>query len=259
MDLSKPLDISIPLMFDGEQPNTYGVPRATAQVYEDENFIGDTRRGGSCNFEEYKLIPHCNGTHTECVGHISLERISIGSVLRDDFIPVSLVTVNPVSARETTDSYIPTKNDDDTLITAKSLSAALSQTSKEFLTGLILRTLPNDRSKLSRNYLEHPPPYFSVEAMQYLVELGVQHLLVDMPSVDRAFDEGKLTAHHIFWNVPYESHDVDRNHCSPNTITEMIFVSEELEDGSYLLNLQIPNFVADAAPGRPLIYAVETG
>ena len=34
----------------------------------------------------------------------------------------------------------------------------------------------------------------------------------------------------------------------------MIYVDEKIEDGKYLLNLQIPSFVSDAAPSRPLIF-----
>jgi hypothetical protein len=66
-----------PLDFNGAQPNAYGVERATATACEASDLIGDTRRGGSCNFEQIKFIPHCNGTHTECVGHITDERILI--------------------------------------------------------------------------------------------------------------------------------------------------------------------------------------
>ena len=49
-------DISIPMHFNGEQPNTYGVARASAKAYEVGSFVGDTRRGGACNFEEYTLV-----------------------------------------------------------------------------------------------------------------------------------------------------------------------------------------------------------
>jgi len=87
-----------------------------------------------------------------------------------------------------------------------------------------------------------------------IVDLGVQHLLVDLPSVDRPLDEGKMTTHHIFWGVPEESHEVDPKNHSKKTITEMIYVANEVEDGQYFLNLQIPNFVADATPSRPVLY-----
>ncbi len=100
INADEPLDISIPLRFNGIQPNAYGVEKATAKPCEAGNLIGDTRRGGSCNFEEYKFIPHCNGTHTESVGHITRERISIHDCLKDAFIPATLITVQAENASE---------------------------------------------------------------------------------------------------------------------------------------------------------------
>jgi arylformamidase len=105
--------------------------------------------------------------------------------------------------------------------------------------------------------MKAPPPFFSIEAMEYISELNVNHLLVDIPSVDRAFDEGKLTAHHIFWNVPQGSHDVDREKHSVKTITEMIYVLDVVRDGLYLLNLQVAPFAAYASPSRPIIFKVK--
>ena len=55
VDFSKGIDISIPLNFNGEQPNTYGVGRASSQPYQDGQFIGDTRKGVHCNFESNSL------------------------------------------------------------------------------------------------------------------------------------------------------------------------------------------------------------
>lgn len=259
VDLNKGIDISIPLDFHGEQPNTYGVPFADAKAYEDGVFIGDTRRGGSCNFEEYKLIPHCNGTHTECIGHISLERISVHTLLTEGLIPAVLVTVAPVNALKSTDSYIPQKNAEDHLITKASFEKSVERFSAEleFIEALIIRTLPNDQTKFSRNYLETPPPFFSIEAMTFIKNAGIKHLLVDIPSIDRMFDDGLLTNHHIFWDVPQNSHDVDPKNHSHNTITEMIYVPDAVEDGMYFLNLQIASFVADAAPSRPVIFKIE--
>src|SRR5438445_4483268 len=77
------IDISLPLRFDGLQPNAYGAEPATSTACEYGDLVGDTRRGGSCNFERVTLIPHCNGTHTECVGHITVERISVRECLKD--------------------------------------------------------------------------------------------------------------------------------------------------------------------------------
>ena len=257
LDLENPVDLSIPLRFNEAQPNTYGVPPAVSKAYEDEHFIGDTRRGGSCNFEVQTLTPHCNGTHTECAGHISLERISVSRTLKDLLIPSTLITIEPERADNTPESYVPDKSKDDFLITAKQLYYKLNDSPKEFLKGVIIRTLPNEDSKKSRNYDKQPASFFSMEAMDYIAELGVDHLVVDIPSVDRAFDEGKLSAHHLFWAVPQGSHDIDPDAYSLKTITEMVFIPNDVADGNYFLNIQIPAFVADAAPSRPILYRIQ--
>ena len=59
-DTNKVKDISIPLKFNGEQPNSYDVKRAESKAYEAGEFIGDTRQGGGCNFEQLTLVPSGN-------------------------------------------------------------------------------------------------------------------------------------------------------------------------------------------------------
>jgi arylformamidase len=250
VDFSKGIDVSIPLNFNGEQPNTYGVEKATSKPYQDGQFVGDTRKGGPCNFETYSFTPHCNGTHTECIGHITDKRISILSSLKEEMIPSTLISVTP---RSTDENYIPNLNTEDLVITKEDLELHLKDINSKFLKGLIIRTLPNYKSKKSRDYMKKTPSFFSIDAMEYIVSLGVEHLLVDTPSVDRLLDEGNLSAHNIFW----ETKGKEFNSKTQNkTITEMIFASEEIKDGSYLLNLQIPAFVSDAAPSRPIIYKI---
>lgn len=256
IETDEQLDISIPLNFNGAQPNAYGVERASSTPCQAGSLVGDTRQGGSCNFEEYRFIPHCNGTHTECIGHITDERISVHESLRDAFIPSTLITVEPVKASDTADTYTPDKNAEDRIITKDSLQNALKDFDKDWLAGLIVRTLPNDESKKTRAYMENIPPFFSLEAMRFIVESGVKHLLVDMPSIDRTFDEGKLSNHRIFWNVEPESREASETSLINNTVTEMIFVPNSVKDGTYLLNLQIAPFVADASPCRPILFKV---
>ncbi len=118
-----------------------------------------------------------------------------------------------------------------------------------------MRTLPNDDSKLTAEYGdENIPPYFTTDAMHYIVECGFRHLLVDMPSIDRIYDEGKLLNHRIFWNVEPGSFAVNENTRINNTITEMIYVPNDVADGEYLLNLQIAPFESDCAPSRPVLF-----
>jgi hypothetical protein len=120
---------------------------------------------------------------------------------------------------------------------------------------LVIRTSPNDETKLTRVYDEkNIPPYFTAAAMRRIVELGYTHLLVDLPSIDRLFDEGRLANHRIFWNVEDGSFEVNDRTRMNSTITEMIYVPDEVADGEYWLNLQIPPFESDAAPSRPLLF-----
>src|SRR5215218_3551342 len=91
IDEGNPIDISIPLRFNGPQPNAYNVDAAASIPCRSGDMVGDTRLGGSVNFEQYTLIPHCNGTHTECVGHITHARISVHNSLKDAFVPASLI------------------------------------------------------------------------------------------------------------------------------------------------------------------------
>ncbi len=253
-DVGYPLDISIPLYFNAVHPVCWGAPVATASIYTAEGFVGDTRQGGSCNVEEYRFIPHCQGTHTECVGHIAHGKIEINQLLQDAFIPCTLISVQPQLAMEIEDQYWPDKQNGDLMISEEALREKLATANPDFLAGLIIRTLPNEREKTSRDYLRQSPPFLSLNAIEYLVSLSVKHLLVDIPSVDRVFDEGYLSVHRLFWNVPPKEHNIDLNQCSANTISEMIYVPNEIPDGSYLLNLQIPAFATDAAPSRPLLY-----
>lgn len=235
------IDISIPIRFNGPQPNAFGVEAATAVS------LGDTRNGSSVNFDQYTFIPHCNGTHTECVGHVTDERISVLDCLQDVMIAAVLVSVEPLQIGN------------DLVIDLASLKNAIVQPpataggSDVEPTALIVRTLPNDDSKLTRRYDVYSiPPYFSADAIEYIVGCGFRHLLVDVPSLDR-LDDPTLPAHRKFWNVEMGSHEVNANTRMNSTITELVFVPDEVADGEYLLNLQIAPFVADCSPARPIL------
>lgn len=258
IDAENPIDISIPLDFNGAQPNAYGVERATATVCESGDLIGDTRRGGSCNFEQVKFIPHCNGTHTESIGHITSDRIFVRDCLREAFVPAALVSIEPEKATETGETYSIDLRETDELITRRALENALKKAGENFAEALIIRTLPNDESKLARIYLEIVPPFFSTEAMRLIIERKIKHLLVDLPSIDRIFDEGKLSNHRIFWNVAPGAFETNEKSFVRRTITELIYAPAETADGNYLLNLQIPPFASDAAPSRPLLFSVSS-
>jgi len=113
---------------------------------------------------------------------------------------------------------------------------------------LVLRTLPNDPGRSSKDWSGSNPCYLQSSACAWLRSIGVKHLLLDLPSVDREEDGGVLAAHHAFWDHP-ATVDLER------TITELIQVPAEVRDGEFLLELQLPHFMNDAAPSRPVLYA----
>lgn len=76
-----------------------------------------------------------------------------------------------------------------------------------------------------------------------------------MPSVDKEHDEGKLLAHKAFWNVK-DTLNLNSDARLSATITEMIYVPDEIEDGNYILNLQIASFENDASPSKPILYKI---
>lgn len=252
--VSEPIDLSIPLDFYGPQPSAFSLAEASAVPVSAGSFVGDTRLGGSANCETISLSPHANGTHTEGVGHISLERFSVSEALCDSLIPATVVTVQPETFAKSFESYDGVSSQDDEVITHRQLSAALEKVGQQsdFMGAVIVRTLPNDLIKRSACYSDSNPVYFTNDAMKYVRDTNIRHLLVDIPSVDREQDGGKLSNHRIFWDLECgESLELARKHA---TITEMIYVPESVEDGCYLLNLQMPNFVLDAAPSRPVLF-----
>jgi arylformamidase len=233
------VDLSIPLDPHGAQPSAYGAPPASAKPYSGEGFTLDTRLGGSCNCDVLQLTPHCNGTHTESVGHITHDRCPLSAVPLPLFIPCWLISVQP-HGRE---------------IRPEDITRAWTKALPEFIEALVVRTLPNDANKRARKWEDATTPYFTPKAIHMIRErMGVQHLLVDLPSLDPLYDGGVLAAHRVFWDVPLGSQELPHEAARRRTVTEMIFVPDEVADGRYLLTIQIPNIISDAVPSRPILY-----
>lgn len=246
VDLGRPMSLAIPLRFDGPQPSLFGAAAARATPFSLGGFIGDTRQGGSCNVAEIRMVPHCNGTHTESVGHIVDDDAFVSDALPQSLMPAVVISVWPAA------------EDGDAVITRRALSDRIDGYRDDELAALIVRTLPNDASKMAAVYGEaHRPPFFTADGMGYLVMRGVRHLLADIPSIDRMFDQGRLANHRIFWNLAEGARAAAPDTRSDSTVTEMVFVSDEVADGLYLLNLQLPAFQSDAAPSRPVVYALQ--
>jgi len=258
-DLADPLPIAIPLDFNGPQPSFFGAGPARSEPLRSTSFVGDTREGGSCNCEQVALAPHCNGTHTECVGHVTDDRVCVSETLRGGMFLSLLLSIRPVPAGATTESSDPPPGPGDQLITAAAISAGLTAHAAPGLAprALVLRTLPNSVERMSHHYTgDSPAPFLSRDAAELLAQMDVEHLVLDVPSADRAGDHGRLTAHRVFFGLPPGSRRAQAATRAHASITELAFVAQTIRDGWYLLDLQIPPFLSDAAPSRPILYPV---
>jgi kynurenine formamidase len=243
IDLSKPIDISIPITNTDENPIAWYIEQPVIEPVVFGDWIGSIKEGASTNFNTITFNPHGHGTHTECLGHITREFYSINQTLKQFFFLAELVSI------------VPEIQGEDWVITIDQVKSVLSSLTllNTDAEALIIRTLPNFKIKKSLKYSNTNPPYLAEDAARFIRESGIKHLLIDLPSVDKEHDEGKLLAHKAFWNVK----DVDNLNADARldcTITEMIYVADEVEDGIYLLNLQIASFENDASPSKPILY-----
>ena len=248
IDLSKPIDISIPLTNNEHNPIAWYQDIPEIEPVKMGDWIGKVSEGkSSTNFNNIFFNPHAHGTHTECLGHITRDFDSINQYLKQFFFTAELISVEPKAIGE------------DLVITKEQVEKALNlsfRAESRKSEAIIIRTLPNPESKKHLHYSNTNPPYLEEAAAIFIREKGIQHLLIDLPSVDKEHDEGKLLAHKAFWNVK-DVNQVNEDARFTCTITEMIYVNEEIQDGSYILNLQFASFENDASPSKPVLYSLE--
>ncbi len=245
--MQKGASLAIRLDFGGQQVSAFGASAATSQVYRAGSFVGSVAEGGPCNCEIYTLTPHCNATHTECIGHLTAEKIFVCDVEIPLLTTCLVVSVEPDG--QTSDEYYPRLSPDDKVVSADALHAAMQRAGfQSGIRALAVRTRNEPFGDFSA--------FFSNDAMRLIRRSGFEHVLVDFASVDKADDDGKLSNHRIFWDLPQDSRIESAK--SQRTITEFIFVPQDVSDGLYALNLQIAPFMADAAPSKPVLYPLST-
>ena len=239
INTANPLDISIPISNTNKNLRAWHVDFPIIEPVRGDGFVGAVEEGGSVNFRNIFFNPHGHGTHTECLGHITQEVYSINKFLTTYFFTAELISVSPkeINQKDGTIDLVITKDQLDQQLYGKKIEA------------LVIRTFPNNENKKHLNYTSTNPPYLDVECITVLNECGVKHLLIDLPSVDRESDDGRLAFHHLFWQVP-------SNPQFDKTITELIYVNNEIKDGPYVLEIQTAPFENDATPSRPVLYAI---
>ncbi len=239
VETGSPIDISLPIRDSRQKknPSAWYVDGPRFDVVKGEGFIGRVAKGGSVNFTDVYFNPHGHGTHTECLGHITAEFESIDEQVRSSalsfIMPCQLITIKPDAI------------DGDLVILPEHLPTGI-----KLPKSVVIRTLPNSIDKKTRAWDNTNPPYLNPEFTKLLVKQNVEHLLIDLPSVDREVDGGALLSHHIFFGLP----------SSPRhqaTITEFVFVPNNISDGLYALNLQVAPFDLDASPSRPVLFPLK--
>lgn len=235
IDLSKPIDISIPLAGNNTNVNVWYLDPPKIEPVNSEEWVGSVKEGGDVNFNNIYFNPHAHGTHTECVGHVTEKLYSINKCLKQFIFSAEVITVAPELRGE------------DYVISDVQLKYLLKTRRPE---AIVIRTMPNTKDKKSKQYSNTNWPYLTEEAAIFIRTRGIKHLLIDLPSIDKEKDDGALIAHKAFW-------DVDGGIRKEATITEFIYVPNKIKDGKYVLNLQIAPFENDASPSKPILYKIE--
>lgn len=231
-NLDSGIDLSTPLGKPGKELRAWGVPPVLKEPVRADGWVGSIREGASVNFYDIRFNPHGNGTHTESYGHISEGQMDVNEVFSEFHFIARMVWLKP---QKVFSDYVIT------------LDALKERVRKWNFEALIIKTLDYDAG---RDFTGKNPPYFEPGLLEFVRQMGVDHFLTDLPSVDREEDGGQLLSHKAFWNYP----DEPRQKAS---ITELIRVPEDATEGLYLLNLQLANFSNDAAPSRPVVYGLE--
>lgn len=235
-DLLDGIDISVSVARkDGV--SAFNIPNAKYYDYQDGAFVGSMERGAPCNLESITFTPHGNGTHTECIGHIVEDQYFVNEQIQVSWLTASLQSASP-SPIGPSDLQIEEKDIDWDILGLPEVNA------------LIIRTLPNSIDKKKFQCSGTNPPFLSSELTGKLASHGIDHLLVDLPSIDKEEDQGVLAAHNAFWNTGGALR-------LSASITEFIFVPSDLEDGLYALDLNVARFQSDAAPSRPTIFGLK--
>lgn len=252
VDLGRSRDLSAPIVFGREAARGFGLAPATSAPVHAGAFVGDVRRGGSCNCEVHTLTPHADGTHTEGPGHIMAARAPVR--FAPPLLLAALIRVSPTRLGDVDDEVAGNHRHDDAVIDEDSVVGALDAV------GDLDGAAPNavivvSGAAADTVFSGQNPPYLTINAALALRARGIEHLLVDLPSIDREDDGGLLGAHRAFFGVAQgvgaDDAGVDRRDNA--TVTELVVVDADVAAGLYALFLQMAPIVADAVPSRPVI------
>ena len=141
IDLSQPLDISIPLKASKNNVNAWFMEAPKIEPAIEGAWVGSVKEGACVNVNNISFNPHAHGTHTECVGHITEKFHSVNQNLKQFFFLAEVITVAPERLKG------------DKVISKKQLQFALGNKKRD---AVIIRTIPNTNEKLTKQYIPTP-------------------------------------------------------------------------------------------------------
>lgn len=262
-DLAAGVSLVRAVQFDDGAPlRCFGAAAARSVPLVIGTFSGRVAQAAGCNCSVLTLTPHANGTHTEGVGHLTTLPVDAYRVIPQRLLVAVVVTVEPELAGDSAEDSVPVPAADDRLVTRAALARAWPTPLATRLAprAAVIRTLPNEPAKFAdtaaatRAGAVSAAPFLSQQAAAELVARGIAHLVLDVPSADRAEDGGELTAHRLFFGLPRGSTSLAQAERPDSTITELAYVEDAIADGWYLLSLQSPAIAGDAVPSRPVLY-----
>ena len=235
-----PVDLSVPVDPLSGLPKAWYKGPAEVHPVRSDGWVGSVAEGGAVNFRDVLFNPHAHGTHTETHEHIHDTFDPIDHHVRSGAIPFVLP------------SYLvdapPCETKGDLVV----LLQALEHHSKtiELLQpkAMVIRT---GHGQDLKDWSQSNPPYLEAGFAERLAAWNIDHLLIDLPSVDREVDGGILRAHNAFFG-PYTSPRKGA------TISELLRIPNGLLEGAGLLALQVAPFINDAAPSRPVWFPAQT-
>jgi arylformamidase len=250
-DLESPIACSVVTRPHGVDVSAWGIPATEARPFAVGEFVAAISAGGSINCDVWTVTIHAAGTHTETVRHIRDEGPFVDEIHFAPLMRCLLLRVRPTSLAASGETYSGTNDPQDPVVTRAALqtaAAALGPTPTDFDALLLATGTIGEHS--DARFDERPAPYLTDEAMTWVHDqVHVQHLLVDLPSVDRLWDGGRVSGHHLYWGV-----DADGVRTPSRTITEFVRVRADLPSGCYALQLSVAAWHADAAPSRVTLY-----
>jgi arylformamidase len=232
VDLSKGIDISSRYGLKAKEPKAWNTVDVEIEAFEGEGWTGSVKAGAPVNFFNVAFNPHGNGTHTESIGHIREDQLSINEALQSFHFMVRLVKMQSE------------KIGDDQVVTKDAFLKKQISLDTPALAICVDRFSPN------HDFSNSNPPYFEAELLAYLAEHNVAHFITNLPSVDREEDAGALAGHKAFWNFHGEQRE-------KATITELVQLPDTVEEGLYFLNMQVAPFHSDAAASRLVLYTLQ--